>query len=183
MHIGWSRIWKVLLGCACAVGSVVLLACGLVGWGIAALEAAVLLLALQYAPRAARLWKTWWFVELVLVLAVTVGYAGFAAVRTAQAPASAVVITTERDAPQATPVPETETPVPEAEPPEPTAAPEPTSAPDTAEATCVASRKAKKYHRPSCQYAAKIKDENLVTFDSAAQAQAAGYAPCGACKP
>ena len=145
MHIGWSRIWKVLLGCACAVGSIVLLACGLVGWGIAALEAAALLLALQYAPRAARLWKTWWFVELVLVLAATVGYAGFAAVRTAQAPASAVVITTERDAPQATP--------------------------------------AKKYHRPSCQYAAKIKDENLVTFDSTAQAQAAGYAPCGACKP
>lgn len=166
MHIGWNRIWKVLLGCACAVGSIVLLACGLVGWGIAALEAAALLLALQYAPRAARLWKTWWFVELVLVLAATVGYAGFAA----------VVITTERDAPQATPVPETETP-------EPTAAPEPTSAPDTAEATCVASRKAKKYHRPSCQYAAKIKDENLVTFDSAAQAQAACYAPCGACKP
>ena len=107
MHIGWNRIWKVLLGCACAVGSIVLLACGLVGWGIAALEAAVLLLALQYAPRAARLWKTWWFVELVLVLAATVGYTGFAAVRTAQAPASAVVITTERDAPPATPVPET----------------------------------------------------------------------------
>lgn len=170
MHIGWSRIWKVLLGCACAVGSVVLLACGLVGWGIAALEAAALLLALQYAPRAARLWKTWWFVELVLVLAATVGYASFVTVRAAQTPAAAVVITTERDAPPLTPVPETETP-------------EPTSAPDTVEATCVASRKAKKYHRPSCQYAAKIKDENLVTFDSAAQAQAAGYAPCGACKP
>ena len=76
MHIGWSRIWKVLLGCACAVGSVVLLACGLVGWGIAALEAAVLLLALQYAPRAARLGKTWWFEELVLVLAATEGYPG-----------------------------------------------------------------------------------------------------------
>lgn len=170
MHIGWSRIWKVLLGCACAVGSVVLLACGLVGWGIAALEAAALLLALQYAPRAARLWKTWWFVELVLVLAVTVGYAGFVTVRAAQTPAAAVVITTARDAPQATPVPEAETP-------------EPTPAPDTVEATYVASRKAKKYHRPSCQHAAKIKDENLVTFDSAAQAQAAGYAPCGACKP
>ena len=80
MHIGWNRIWKVLLGCACVIGSIVLLACGQVGWGIAALEAAVLLLALQYAPRAARLRKTWWFVELVLVLAVTVGYAGFAAV-------------------------------------------------------------------------------------------------------
>ena len=98
MHIGWSRIWKMLLGCVCAVGSIVLLACGLVGWGIAALEAAVLLLALQYAPRAARLWKTWWFVELVLVLAVTVGYAGFVTVRAAQTPAAAVVITTERDA-------------------------------------------------------------------------------------
>ena len=166
MHIGWNRIWKVLLGCACVIGSIVLLACGQVGWGIAALEAAVLLLALQYAPRAARLRKTWWFVELVLVLAVTVGYAGFAAVRAAQTPASAVVITTERSLPPVTPAPETAAP-----------------APDTAEATCVASRKAKKYHQPSCQYAAKIKDENLVTFDSAAQAQAAGYAPCGACKP
>lgn len=177
MHIGWSRNWKVLLGCACAVGSVVLLACGLVGWGIAALEAAVLLLALQYAPRAARLWKTWWFVELVLVLAATVGYTGFVTVRTAQTPAAAVVITTERDAPPLTPAPE-------AAMPEPTATPEPTPAPDTVvESTYVASRKAKKYHRPSCQYAAKIKDENLVSFDSAAQAQAAGYAPCGACKP
>lgn len=177
MHIGWSRIWKVLLGCACAVGSVVLLACGLVGWGIAALEAAVLLLALQYAPRAARLWKTWWFVELVLVLAATVGYTGFVTVRTAQTPAAAVVITTERDAPPLTPAPEAATP-------EPTATPELTPAPDTVvESTYVASRKAKKYHRPSCQYAAKIKDENLVSFDSAAQAQAAGYAPCGACKP
>lgn len=177
MHIGWSRIWKVLLGCVCAVGSIVLLACGLVGWGIAVLEAAVLLLALQYAPRAARLWKTWWFVELVLVLAVTVGYAGFVTVRAAQTPAAAVVITTERDAPPLTPAPEAATP-------EPTATPEPMPAPDTVvESTCVASRKAKKYHRTSCQYAAKIKDENLVSFDSAAQAQAAGYAPCGACKP
>ena len=105
------------------------------------------------------------------------GYAGFAAVRAAQTPASAVVITTERSVPPVTPAPETAAP-------EPTATPEPTPAPDTVvESAYVASRKAKKYHRPSCQYAAKIKDENLVTFDSAAQAQAAGYAPCGACKP
>ena len=54
MHIGWNRIWKVLLGCACVIGSIVLLACGQVGWGIAALEAAALLLALQYAPRVGR---------------------------------------------------------------------------------------------------------------------------------
>ena len=39
------------------------------------------------------------------------------------------------------------------------------------------------FHNAETEYAAKIKDENLVTFDSAAQAQAAGYAPCGACKP
>ena len=176
MHIGWSRIWKVLLGCVCATGSIALLACGRIGWGIAALEAAALLLALQYAPRAARLWKTWWFVELVLVLAVTVGYTGFATVRAAQTPSAAVVITTERDVPPVTSAPEANTP-------EPTAAPEQTPASGTEQAACVASRKAKKYHRPSCQYAVKIKDENLVTFDSAAQAQAAGYAPCGACKP
>lgn len=79
--------------------------------------------------------------------------------------------------------PETAAPAPTSTP-APTATPEPTPAPDTVvESTYVASRKAKKYHRPSCQYAAKIKDENLVSFDSAAQAQAAGYASCGACKP
>ena len=52
MHIGWNRIWKVLLGCACVIGSIVLLACGQVGWGIAAMEAAVLLQAQAagYAP-------------------------------------------------------------------------------------------------------------------------------------
>ena len=176
MQIEWRRIWKVLLGCVCTAAGIALLACGQLGWGLTALEAAVLLLALQYAPRGTRLWKTWWFVELVLALAVTAGCAGVATVREVRSPAQAVVITTERNAPQATPVPETETP-------EPTAAPEPTSAPDTVEATCVASRKAKKYHRPSCQYAAKIKDENLVTFDSAEQALTAGYTPCGACKP
>lgn len=176
MQIEWRRIWKVLLGCVCTAAGIALLTCGQLGWGLTALEAAVLLLALQYAPRGTRLWKTWWFVELVLALAVTAGCAGVATVREVRSPAQAVVITTERNVPQATPVPETETP-------EPTAAPEPTSAPDTAEATCVASRKAKKYHRPSCQYAAKIKDENLVTFDSAEQALTAGYTPCGACKP
>lgn len=176
MRSPWSRVWKVLLGSACMIGCIVLLACGLTGWGLAALEVAVLLFALQYAPRAARLWKTWWFVELVLVLAVTVGYTGVTAVCAVRTPAQAVVITTERSAPAAASTPAAETPIP-------TPAPEPAQTPDTVESVYVASRKAKKYHRPSCTYAAKIKDENLVTFDSAAQAQAAGYPPCGACKP
>ena len=71
MQIEWRRIWKVLLGCVCTAAGIALLTCGQLGWGLTALEAAVLLLALQYAPRGTRLWKTWWFVELVLALAVT----------------------------------------------------------------------------------------------------------------
>lgn len=171
MHIGWNRIWKVLLGCACVIGSIVLLACGQVGWGIAALEAAVLLLALQYAPRAARLRKTWWFVELVLALAVTAGWAGVATIREVRSPAQAVVITTERNVP-----PETAAPVP-------TAAPKQPQTTAAADAAYIGNRNSMKYHRAGCRYAAQIKAENRIGFDSAAQAQAVGYAPCGACKP
>ena len=69
MQIEWRRIWKVLLGCVCTAAGIALLTCGQLGWGLTALEAAVLLLALQYAPRGTRLWKTWWFAELVLALA------------------------------------------------------------------------------------------------------------------
>ena len=76
MQIEWRRIWKVLLGCVCTAAGIALLTCGQLGWGLTALEAAVLLLALQYAPRGTRLWKTWWFAELVLALAVTAGCAG-----------------------------------------------------------------------------------------------------------
>lgn len=171
MHIGWNRIWKVLLGCACVIGSIVLLACGQVGWGIAALEAAVLLLALQYAPRAARLRKTWWFVELVLALAVTAGYAGVATVREAHAPAQAIVITTERNVP-----PETAAPVPAAPPEQP----QTTAA---VQAAYVGNRNSMKFHSADCRYAAQVKAENRIAFDSAEQALIAGYTPCGACKP
>ena len=47
----------------------------------------------------------------------------------------------------------------------------------------VGSSKASKYHYPTCQAAAKIKSENLVTFKSAKEAQEAGYTPCTICKP
>lgn len=171
MHIGWNRIWKVLLGCACVIGSIVLLACGQVGWGIAALEAAVLLLALQYAPRAARLRKTWWFVELVLALAVTAGCAGVATVREVRSPAQAVVITTERNVP-----PETAVPVP-------TDAPKQPQTTAAADAAYIGNRNSMKYHRADCRYAAQIKEENRIGFDSAEQALTAGCTPCGACKP
>ena len=88
MQIEWRRIWKVLLGCVCTAAGIALLTCGQLGWGLTALEAAVLLLALQYAPRGTRLWKTWWFVELVLALAVTAGCAGVATVREMRSPAA-----------------------------------------------------------------------------------------------
>ena len=162
MQIEWRRIWKVLLGCVCTAAGIALLACGQLSWGLTALEAAVLLLALQYAPRGTRLLKTWWFVELVLALAVTAGCAGFAAVREVRSPAQAVVITTERSVP-----PETAAPVPTA----------------AADAAYIGNRNSMKYHRAGCRYAAQVKAENRIGFDSAEQALTAGYTPCGACKP
>jgi len=47
----------------------------------------------------------------------------------------------------------------------------------------VGSKKSNKYHYPSCQWAKKIKPYNLVTFQSAKEAQEAGYVPCKVCKP
>lgn len=150
MQIEWRRIWKVLLGCVCTAAGIALLVCGQLSWGLTALEAAVLLLALQYAPRGTRLWKTWWFVELVLALAV---------------------ITTERNVP-----PETAAPVPTAAPKQP----QTTAAVDAA---YIGNRNSMKYHRAGCRYAAQVKAENRIGFDSAEQALTAGYTPCGACKP
>ena len=171
MQIEWRRIWKVLLGCVCAAAGIALLACGQIGWGLTALEAAALLLALQYAPRGTRLWKTWWFVELVLALAVTAGYAGVATVREAHAPAQAVVITTERSVP-----PETAAPVP-------TAPPEQPQTTAAVQAAYIGNRNSMKFHSADCRYAAQIKAENRIAFDSTEQALMAGYTPCGACKP
>ena len=47
----------------------------------------------------------------------------------------------------------------------------------------VASKQAKKYHRPSCRWAQKISPKNKFTFKSADEAVAAGYVPCKVCKP
>jgi len=46
----------------------------------------------------------------------------------------------------------------------------------------VASKYGKKYHWPWCSWAKKIKPENQVWFKSEAEAQKAGYQPCGAFK-
>lgn len=47
----------------------------------------------------------------------------------------------------------------------------------------VGSKNSNKYHYPTCRSAHKIKPENLVTFNSAKDAQAAGYVPCKVCRP
>lgn len=107
----------------------------------------------------------------MLALAVTAGYAGVATVREAHAPAQAIVITTERNVP-----PETAAPVPAAPPEQPQA----TAA---VQAAYVGNRNSMKYHSADCRYAAQVKAENRIAFDSAEQALIAGYTPCGACKP
>lgn len=110
-------------------------------------------------------------VELVLALAVTAGCAGVATAREAHAPAQAVVITTERNVP-----PETAAPMP-------TAAPKQPQTTAAADAAYIGNRNSMKYHRAGCRYAAQVKAENRICFDSAEQALTAGYTPCGACKP
>lgn len=50
-------------------------------------------------------------------------------------------------------------------------------------ATYVGSKKSNKYHYPSCVWAQRIKPANLVVFDNAKDARAAGYVPCKVCNP
>jgi hypothetical protein len=52
-----------------------------------------------------------------------------------------------------------------------------------AEYKYVGSSKSNKYHYPTCEWAAKISPQNLVTFNSAKEALAAGYVPCKVCRP
>jgi outer membrane biosynthesis protein TonB len=47
----------------------------------------------------------------------------------------------------------------------------------------VGSSDSDKYHKPKCRWTKEINDENLVHFDTEEEAAAAGYKPCGTCKP
>ncbi len=49
--------------------------------------------------------------------------------------------------------------------------------------TYVGSILSNKYHLPTCRYAEAIKAENKIWFDTKEEAAAAGYTPCGVCKP
>ena len=61
--------------------------------------------------------------------------------------------------------------------------PVPTPEPSATLGTYVGSIKSDKYHYPTCRHATTINQENEIWFDSKSEAQAAGYVPCGACKP
>lgn len=99
--------------------------------------------------------------------------------------------TTPEPTPEPTPVPTSKpTPAPTPAPtPEPT--PEPTVQIDPEQAfremlkqyRYVGSSGSDKYHKPTCRWTNEINDSNLVHFDSEEEAVAAGYSPCGTCKP
>ncbi len=57
------------------------------------------------------------------------------------------------------------------------------SAPAHAQGAYTASSRSDKFHIPSCPSAARISDDNRLWFSSRDEAVAAGYSPCGRCKP
>lgn len=59
---------------------------------------------------------------------------------------------------------------------------EDTSTPQTS-GTYVGSIDSDKFHKPSCRWAKEILPENEIWFDSAEDARANQYEPCGTCKP
>lgn len=79
-------------------------------------------------------------------------------------------------APAESPQPPAAAPVQQAAP-----APEPAAAKITA--SYVGSANTKKFHYASCSYVKQIKASNRVEFDSAEEAENAGYVPCKRCNP
>lgn len=52
-----------------------------------------------------------------------------------------------------------------------------------AEAKFVASKNSEVFHKPDCQFAARISPQNLVSYDSREEAIGAGKRPCSRCNP
>ncbi len=51
------------------------------------------------------------------------------------------------------------------------------------EKSLVGSKSSRKYHRPDCRFAQKIKPENLISFSGVEDARREGYLPCKVCNP
>lgn len=65
----------------------------------------------------------------------------------------------------------------------PTSGTPPPTPPTQSTGLYVGSSQSDKYHLPTCRYAQAILPANQVWFASEAEALAAGYVPCGVCKP
>jgi hypothetical protein len=59
----------------------------------------------------------------------------------------------------------------------------PSTSSQEAKAKFMGSVTSKKYHRPDCRYALKIKPENCIYFQSIEDAERQGYLPCKVCNP
>ena len=59
----------------------------------------------------------------------------------------------------------------------------PTPSPAATTTVFIGSKNSKKFHRPTCRWAESIKEDNRVTFATAAAAIAAGREPCSTCEP
>jgi hypothetical protein len=57
------------------------------------------------------------------------------------------------------------------------------ASPKEAKGKFVGSITSKKYHRPDCRYALKIKPENCIYFQTIEDAEEQGYLPCKVCNP
>jgi beta-lactamase superfamily II metal-dependent hydrolase len=67
--------------------------------------------------------------------------------------------------------------------PAPEPDPEPQPEPGATTGAYVGSTQSDKYHNPNCRYAESIAPENEIWFADKAEAEAAGYIPCGVCNP
>ncbi|MCX6765872.1 MAG: hypothetical protein NT136_02850 [Candidatus Moranbacteria bacterium] len=80
-------------------------------------------------------------------------------------------------------IPEMASPVPpdtQNLPPEGTQSASPANIP-LKDCAFVGSKNSTKYHRPTCQWAKRIKPENTICFKSGEEAKSKGYTPCGTC--
>lgn len=114
----------------------------------------------------------------------------------AETPQDFTITEPENPDPEPEPTPDRSTPTPGPEPePEPDrssggggssgnagSSQEPSN-PVSTDWVYVGSIESDKYHYPSCQHAKKILAENLIGWNTIAEAEAAGYKPCGVCHP
>jgi len=54
---------------------------------------------------------------------------------------------------------------------------------DVSEVAYIGNKRSRKYHEPDCPSVKEMNPDNAVYFESAGDAEAMGYVPCGRCKP